>query len=40
MELKILLMAGLFVAIVAMAYYGQHINQRQRKAAGGEALTH
>ena len=42
MELKILLMAVLFVAIEAMAYFGKHINQRQAKAAApvtGEAVT-
>jgi uncharacterized protein (UPF0333 family) len=41
MELKILLMAVLFIAIEAMAYFGKHINQRQDKAAapsGGEAV--
>jgi uncharacterized protein (UPF0333 family) len=40
MELKILLMAVLFIAIEAMAYFGKHINQRREKAAaptGGEA---
>ena len=40
MELKILLMAVIFIAIEAMAYFGDHINQRQDKAAGGgEAIT-
>ena len=41
MELKVLLMAVLFVAIEAMAYFGKHINQRQDKgapAAPGEAV--
>jgi uncharacterized protein (UPF0333 family) len=41
MELKILLMAVLFIAIVAMAYVGKHINERQSKAAApasGEAV--
>jgi hypothetical protein len=37
MELKILLMAVLFVAIEAMAYFGKHINQRQAK--GGAPTT-
>jgi uncharacterized protein (UPF0333 family) len=35
MELKILLMAVLFIAIEAMAYFGKHINQRQNKPAAG-----
>jgi uncharacterized protein (UPF0333 family) len=40
MELKILLMAVIFIAIAAMAYFGDHINRRQDKAAaGGEMIT-
>ena len=40
MELKILLMAVLFIAIEAMAYFGKQINQRQKNAApaGGDVV--